>query len=103
MIAAARLLRSPALLAMAAIGLLLLLAGTFSVVPETKQAVVLRLGAPMRVVNRYRPDEVFGRTGAGLIARISMSSGRRSHRATSCVSSSTPMPATAWPIRCACI
>jgi membrane protease subunit HflC len=70
MTVAARILRSPALLAMAAIGLLLVLAGTVSVVPETKQAVILRLGAPTRVVNRYRPDEVFGQTGAGLIARI---------------------------------
>jgi membrane protease subunit HflC len=67
---AARILRSPALLAIAAIGLLLVLAGTVSIVPETKQAVILRFGAPMRVVNRYHPDEVFGRTGAGLIARI---------------------------------
>jgi membrane protease subunit HflC len=65
-----RILHSPALLAMAAIGVLLVLAGTFSVVPETRQAVILRLGAPTRVVNRYHPDEVFGRTGAGLIARI---------------------------------
>jgi membrane protease subunit HflC len=70
MTVAARILHSPALLAMAAIGLLLVLAGTFSVVPETKQVVVLRLGAPTRVVNRYHPDEVFGQTGAGLIARI---------------------------------
>jgi membrane protease subunit HflC len=67
---AARILHSPALLAMAAIGLLLVLAGTFSVVPETKQAVILRLGAPTRVINRYHPEEVYGRTGAGLIARI---------------------------------
>jgi membrane protease subunit HflC len=52
------------------IGLVLLIAGTFAVVPETKQAVVLRLGAPTRVVNRYHDDEQFGRTGAGLIARI---------------------------------
>jgi membrane protease subunit HflC len=70
MTVAGRILHSPALLAMAAFGLLLVLAGTVSVVPETKQAVVLRLGAPTRVVNRYHPDEVFGRTGAGLIARI---------------------------------
>jgi membrane protease subunit HflC len=70
MIAVARILRSPTLLAMAAIGLLLLLAGTFSIVPETKQAIVLRLGAPTRVVNRYRPEEIYGQTGAGLIAHI---------------------------------
>jgi membrane protease subunit HflC len=70
MTVAVRMLRSPALLAVAAIALLLVLAATFSVVPETEQAVVLRLGAPTRVVNRYHPDEVFGRTGAGLIAHI---------------------------------
>src|SRR5579872_1084541 len=67
---ARRILHSPALFAVVAIALLLLIAGTFSVVPETKQVVVLRLGAPVRVINRYHPDEVFGGTGAGLIARI---------------------------------
>jgi membrane protease subunit HflC len=62
--------RSPVAIAAIAIALLLIFAGTFSIVPETKQALILRLGTPMRVVNRYHDDELFGRTGAGLIARI---------------------------------
>jgi membrane protease subunit HflC len=65
-----RILRHPTLLAAVAIGLFLLIIGTFAVVPETRQAVILRLGAPTRVINRYHPDEMFGQTGAGLIARI---------------------------------
>jgi membrane protease subunit HflC len=65
-----RIWRHPTLLAIVAVGLFLLIIGTFAVVPETKQAVILRLGAPTRVVNRYHQDEVLGRTGAGLIARI---------------------------------
>lgn len=40
------------------------------VVPETQQAVVLRFGEPVRVINRFRPDAEFGQTGAGLSARI---------------------------------
>jgi modulator of FtsH protease HflC len=40
------------------------------VVPETEQAVVIRLGEPNRVINRFRPDVPFGETGAGLTWRI---------------------------------
>jgi membrane protease subunit HflC len=40
------------------------------VVPETEQAVVIRLGEPDRVINRYRPNVPFGQTGAGLTWRI---------------------------------
>lgn len=43
---------------------------TFSVVPETKQALILSFGQPIRVVNAYKSNEDFGRTGAGVIARI---------------------------------
>jgi membrane protease subunit HflC len=39
------------------------------VVPEKEQAVVLRFGEPVRVINRFRPDADFGRTGAGLSLR----------------------------------
>ena len=67
---AMRLVRNPVLIAAAAIVLLLAVAGTFAVVPETRQAVVLRFGTPVRVVNRYHDDELFGRSGAGLIARV---------------------------------
>jgi len=64
------LFRSPVAIALIAIAVLILLTSTFSVVPETRQGVVLRFGEPVRIINRYRPGEVFGATGAGLIARI---------------------------------
>ena len=40
------------------------------VVPETEQAVVVRVGEPVRVINRFRPNRDFGQTGAGLVFRI---------------------------------
>lgn len=40
------------------------------VVPETQQAVVIRTGEPVRVVNRFRPDVAYGETGAGMVLRI---------------------------------
>ncbi|MDF8333195.1 protease modulator HflC [Novosphingobium cyanobacteriorum] len=39
-------------------------------VDETEQAVIVRLGEPVRVVNRFRPNADFGQTGAGLTWRI---------------------------------
>ena len=63
-----RLLRNPIALSIAAILLLILLASTFSFVPETKQAVILRFGQPERVLNRYLPNEPYG-TGAGIAVR----------------------------------
>ena len=50
---------------------LIVAVSTFAIVPETEQAVVLRFEQPVgKPINQYRPGEVFGRTGAGLIARI---------------------------------
>lgn len=49
---------------------LLALASCLIVVDETKQAVIVRLGEPNRVVNRYRPNADFGQTGAGIVWRI---------------------------------
>ena len=40
------------------------------VVPETEQAVVVRVGEPVRVINRFRPNVDFGKTGAGLSLRL---------------------------------
>lgn len=40
------------------------------VVPETEQAVVVRVGEPIRVINRFIPDADFGQTGAGVSLRI---------------------------------
>ena len=39
-------------------------------VPETEQAVVLRVGEPVRVINPFRPNRDFGSTGAGLSLRL---------------------------------
>ncbi|MDB5697927.1 MAG: rane protease subunit HflC, partial [Alphaproteobacteria bacterium] len=64
-----RFLRNPLALAFLAIILLVLVGSTFAVVPETKQAVIVRFGEPQRIINPYRPGQEFGRTGAGLIAR----------------------------------
>jgi modulator of FtsH protease HflC len=58
----------PALLVLGALALALL--STVVVVPETEQAVVIRLGEPNRVINRFRPGVEFGKTGAGLTWRI---------------------------------
>lgn len=63
--------RNPVALAFAALFLVILAAMTFAIVPETKQAVILRLNNPVgEPVNQYQPGQVIGRTGAGLIARI---------------------------------
>ena len=40
------------------------------VVPETKQAVIIRAGEPVDIVNMYKPDVPFGQTGAGFWFRI---------------------------------
>ncbi len=40
------------------------------VVPETKQAVIIRAGKPVQIVNLYRPEVPFGQTGAGFYFRI---------------------------------
>ncbi len=62
--------RNPIAWALLAIAAVLIASSVFAVVPETKQALIVRVGKPGRVYNQYRPNEEFGRTGAGLIARI---------------------------------
>jgi len=57
-------------IAAGAIALLVLLLMCVIVVPETQQVVIVRLGQPVRVVNRFAPNADFGRTGAGLVWRI---------------------------------
>jgi len=63
-------LRNPVVLAVLATIGLILLGSTFAIVPETKQAVVLRFGKPVRIYNHYKPREVFGHTGAGIKIRM---------------------------------
>ncbi len=64
-----RYLKNPIVLGMLAIALLILIASTVSIVPETKQAVIVRFGQPVRVINSYQDNEPFGRS-AGLVFRI---------------------------------
>jgi len=64
-----RFMRNPIALAFGAILLLILLASTLAVVPETKQAVIVRFGDPDRIINPYKAGVPFGETGAGIIAR----------------------------------
>ncbi|MES2291361.1 MAG: protease modulator HflC [Pseudomonadota bacterium] len=65
-----RLLRNPVLFGIIAIAALFLLLNTIKVVPETRQALVLRLGSPVLVANRYVPHQQFGNSGAGLLAVV---------------------------------
>jgi len=50
--------------------LVVLFLSSFPIVPETKQAVVVRFGKPERILNRYEPGRPIGAAGAGLSYRI---------------------------------
>lgn len=63
-------LRSPIGIAVSIIIALIVVMSTVAIVPETKQAVILRLEQPQRTVNAWRTGEQFGRTQAGPIFRI---------------------------------
>jgi membrane protease subunit HflC len=54
----------------AAMVLVLALLSSIVIVGETEQAVVIRTGEPVRVINRFRPGVDFGETGAGMVLRI---------------------------------
>ncbi|MGN6500342.1 MAG: protease modulator HflC [Tsuneonella sp.] len=43
---------------------------TLIVVPETQQAVIIRNGDPVSVVNKFKPNQPYGSTGAGVWWRI---------------------------------
>ncbi|MEI6487098.1 MAG: protease modulator HflC [Sphingomonadales bacterium] len=66
----ATLTRNPALLAGLGFAAVVLAMSSFYTVPETKQAVVLRLGKPERIVNEYDPKAKVGETGAGLTMKV---------------------------------
>ena len=54
----------------AVVAVVLALFASVVVVDETQQAVVIRTGEPVRVINRFRPNTDFGQTGAGMVLRI---------------------------------
>ncbi len=64
-------LRNPVTIGFAALGAVIAAAATFAIVPETKQAVILRLNNPIgKPINQYQPGQTIGQSGAGVIARI---------------------------------
>jgi len=62
--------RNPFVWLVGAFVLMVLASATFFRVPETSQAIIVRLGKPNRIVNAYDAREPFGQTGAGLVAKI---------------------------------
>ena len=60
----------PILTAILGLFLLVVLLGSFPIVPETKQAVVVRFGKPVRIYNQYKPDRPIGARGAGINWRL---------------------------------
>jgi modulator of FtsH protease HflC len=66
----AALRRNPFLWGGIALALLAVMLSALVVVPETKQALVLRFGHPVTIMNAYNRNENYGRTGAGLGYRI---------------------------------
>ncbi|MFW2851331.1 protease modulator HflC [Sphingomonas sp. TX0543] len=63
--------RNPVAIGFAALAVVIAAAATFAIIPETKQAVILRFENPVVTYNQWQPGQVIGRnTGAGLIARI---------------------------------
>jgi membrane protease subunit HflC len=62
--------RHPIATAIVALVVLFLLIASFPIVPETKQAVIVRFGKPVRILNEYEPGRPIGGAGAGISWRI---------------------------------
>jgi membrane protease subunit HflC len=60
----------PILTAVVGFIVLLLVLASFPIVPETKQAVVVRFGKPVAILNQYKPGRPIGAAGAGISFRI---------------------------------
>lgn len=57
-------------LLIAGIALVVAIASSVVIVPETHQAVVIFTGKPVRVFNKFNPEVPYGQTGAGIQFRI---------------------------------
>jgi membrane protease subunit HflC len=62
--------RRPIVVAVLAFLLLFVVASSFPIVPETKQAVVVRFGKPVRILNRFEAGRPIGAPGAGISWRM---------------------------------
>ncbi len=69
------LIQRPMRLLIGAVVLLVVLSQTLAIVPEDKQALVLRFGEIERTKNIYRQGEQFGESGAGLLVRVPFTDG----------------------------
>ena len=61
--------RHPAIAIGLAFLVLMTLLSTFAIVPETRQAIVVRFGKPDRILNRYQPGEPIGGVG-GMVVEV---------------------------------
>jgi len=52
------------------VAVVIALLSSIVVVPESQQAVIVRTGEPVRVINRFKPDVPYGETGAGIVLRV---------------------------------
>lgn len=55
---------------LAVVALIIAAVSSIVIVPETHQAVKIRTGEPVSVINRFEPGRPYGQTGAGLWYRI---------------------------------
>jgi modulator of FtsH protease HflC len=62
--------RRPLLAAIFGFLVLVVLLSSVPIIPETKQAVVVRFGKPVRILNRYQAGRPIGSPGAGISWRI---------------------------------
>ena len=64
------LFRNPVRLLVGVVALLVLVSMSVSIVPEDKQAVILRVSEVYGTKNAYKPGETFGNSGAGILLRM---------------------------------
>lgn len=60
----------PLFIGVIALVILALLYFSFPIVPETKEALVVRFGKPVSILNQYKPGRPIGTAGAGLGFRV---------------------------------
>ena len=63
-------MRRPILSAFIAFFVLITILLSVTIVPETRQAIIVRFGKPERILNRYQPNQPIGTEGAGLAFRV---------------------------------
>jgi modulator of FtsH protease HflC len=65
-----KLIQNPMRLVFALMAIVLVLMMTVTIIPEDKQAVILRVGEVYGTKNAYKPNESFGKSGAGILVTM---------------------------------